>query len=71
MRCQKQVERSIGQQIHRQLPAVAGLAEHAVGGHHDVVEVHLAELVDAVHGPQRAHVIPGLSMSTKNAVMAS
>ena len=49
----------VGQQIHRELPTVAGVSEHAVGGHDDVVEVHLAELVDAVHGAQRAHVDAG------------
>ena len=46
----------VGQQIHRELPAVAGVSEHAIGGDHDVVEVDLAELVDAVHRAQRAHV---------------
>ena len=43
------------QQVDRQLPAVAGIAEHAVARHHHVVEVHLTELVDAVHGAQRPH----------------
>jgi len=45
----------VRQQIHRKSPAAAGLAEHPARVDHHVVEVHLTELVDIMHGAQRAH----------------
>jgi hypothetical protein len=43
----------MGEQVHRELPAVAGSTEHPVARDDHVVEEHLGELVDAVHGAQR------------------
>ena len=43
----------VRQQVHRQAPPVAGMAEHPLAGNDHVVEEHLGELVDAVHRAQR------------------
>ena len=69
MRCQKHDERSYGRMLIATAQPPFDLAEHAVGGHHDVVEEHLGELGAPLIISIGATVIPGVSMSTKNAVM--
>src|SRR5437867_651665 len=54
---------------HRHRPATVHLAEDAVRGDGDVVEDHLANSGAPFMMSKGRTVIPGLSMSTKNAVM--
>ena len=63
MRCQKHDERSYGRMLIATAQPPLQLAEHPVGGDHDVVEEHLGELalpVDHLEGrdrdPRRVHV---------------
>ena len=45
----------VGEQVRRHPPAVPRPPEHPLAGNDHVVEEHLGELIDPVHGAQRPH----------------
>ena len=59
----------VGEQVHGDRPTLADLAERAVEGHDHVVEEDLGELAAPCMVSMGRTVMPGLSMSTKRAVM--
>ena len=59
----------VGEQIHGHRPAAIDLSQHTIVWDEDAVVEHLAELGHPVHRSIGRTVMPGLSMSTKKAVM--